>query len=65
MNTSILNDLLEFADPNLRWVCRQSSTGRGLRIHQTIEIDGIKTYDSPEAAIKAFLNEQRNSNGNV
>lgn len=57
----------------LPWVCRHSTSGRGLRLHQTRRsedspnhnVAGLRVYDTPEEALRAFLAESGNNNTGV
>lgn len=48
--------------PELLWVCRDSTMGRGLRLHQASDYEiaglGCKGYTQPWRAIKEFAKEQ-------
>lgn len=59
MDGLILKALKELGHPQLPWVCRDSTTGRGIRLHQ-IDPDsaarrGWTTYHTPLEAIEAYL----------
>lgn len=48
----LLNKLEEIGCPGMKWICRRSSTGRGVRIHQD---PGMGKYETPSEAIESFL----------
>lgn len=53
-DTGLLNMLHNCGDPKLKWILRQSTTGRGLRLHQD---KNIGKYDTPRQAIFAYFQE--------
>ena len=57
----VLGDCATLMGHDLRWVCRDSETGRGLRLHQTTataDRHGIPTHETPRAAVVAFLQRE-------
>jgi len=50
----LLDSLEKNAEPFL-WICRDSATGRGLRLHQDPK-DGV--YQTPREAIRAYTVEK-------
>lgn len=50
----LFKELKRHEKPGLVWVCRESSTSRGLRLHQT-EGDG---WNHPDDAVRAYLKEK-------
>lgn len=54
-----LAELEKVAQKGLRWVCRWSTSGRGLRLHQTRgTMDGVSmqaTWPTPQEAVRDFL----------
>lgn len=60
VSTDPLDLLAREGTPGLPWVCRESTTGRGLRLHQVSPDDfsvlyGLSTYPTPHEAVEAFL----------
>lgn len=47
----LLGKLKEMETPGIKWICRMSSMGRGLRLHQDQEIG---KYDTPQEAIESW-----------
>lgn len=42
-DTELLDFIEERGTPGFQWLCRESLTGRGYRLHQTRDCDGFKT----------------------
>lgn len=42
---------------NLKWVCRESSTGRGMRLHQLADSEksNVESFDTPKEALEVFF----------
>lgn len=60
----LLDKLTELGGPNgLKWTCRWSTTGRGLRLHQMGSRDGddvsAPVFDTPREAIENFLKNRK------
>lgn len=56
----ILGDVATLMDEDGRWVCRNSTTGRGLRLHQTTgdRWRELPTFRTPREAVVAFLQRE-------
>lgn len=60
-DTELLDMLAEAGESKMRWLCRESTTGRGLRLHQVAYCtDGVCTshpvcYETPREAMAAYL----------
>ena len=55
-----LDQLASAGKSGLPWICRMSTSGRGLRLHQTTaqdyhELACERTHPTPRAAIEAFM----------
>ena len=55
-DTELLDALDIAGNYSIKWICRDSTTGRGMRLHQDPMI-GI--YDTPREAIMAYLKENQ------
>lgn len=56
----LLADLQQYQTEGLKWVCRQSMTGRGLRLHQIASREyWEEAADTPAEAITKFLERQK------
>lgn len=60
----LLRGLAECSNPNLGWICRNSTSGRGLRLHQTGEpvgevhpLCGRKVQKTIREAIEDYLKD--------
>lgn len=54
-DTELLDELTDIGKrTKLPWICRPSSTGRGLRLHQ----DPFGKCETPREAIDSFLNNE-------
>lgn len=69
MSTNLLQRFAATTDrPDYQWVCRNSTSGRGLRLHQ-VHPDWIyvapemrtfsEAFNTPEEAIEAYLSDFR------
>ncbi len=62
MQIDLLKMLEQLGDPYLRWVCRDSTSDRGLRLHQvhedTADRMGWTTYQTPREAVVAYLKQK-------
>lgn len=69
-DSALLDELAKVGE-NLgeRWICRRSTTGRGLRLHQTSSeklidgsyrqsLTGLPTFETPREAIEDFLERE-------
>lgn len=57
-DTELLNELTFNVDKHMKWICRLSTTDRGLRLHQS---PGLGKYNSPREAIEAYFTPQTQS----
>ena len=54
-DTELLNELEFNADKGMKWICRLSTTGRGLRLHQDPQM-GL--HETPREAIESYFTPQ-------
>lgn len=57
-DTDLLNELEFNATPGMKWICRCSTIGRGLRLHQDPQMG---KYDTPREAIRAYFESKKES----
>ena len=64
MSNYLVNDLQAFEEGGLPWVCRHSTSGRGVRLHQTSGMDyhGM-LFDTPQEALNYFIECESNDEG--
>ena len=50
-----VNDLMKYTHKSY-WICRESTTGRGLRLHQTtLGCPFGQVYETPQQALDSFI----------
>ncbi|MBK6906269.1 MAG: hypothetical protein IPH08_03760 [Rhodocyclaceae bacterium] len=57
----VLGDCATLMGYEMRWCCRDSVSGRGLRLHQTTALadrNGIPTHRTPREAVVSFLQRE-------
>lgn len=58
-----VNDLMDYTIDGY-WVCRHSTTGRGLRLHQiglASSSNWGQVYETPQQAIDAFIEKEKSN----
>ena len=56
--SSRVNELMEYTHKSY-WVCRYSTTGRGIRLHQTsLDSRFGRVYETPQQALNGFIDKE-------
>jgi len=54
-----VNDLMKYTHKGY-WICRHSTTGRGLRLHQVgLGAKRGQVYETPQQALDAFIKKEK------
>lgn len=56
----LINQLKKYQTNDLKWACRMSTAGRGLRLHQVSKRSeqNLRTFDTPAEAIIDFIDQE-------